>query len=121
MQMSEPADEVLSAIRPSLPLRVRLLGDARLKKIVSITLKEWPVEQVYAAGDDVHKDAVWQSLEEQVKESYAAAESKDGRYGFVFLSLILAAAISTVVQQIILWWWNKPKNRELMARWQSQK
>jgi hypothetical protein len=121
MQMSEPADEVLAAIRPKLPLRVRMLGDARLKRIVAVAIQEFPQERMLAFGDDQHADDVWESYEEQVKESYSQAAKKDDKYGFVILSMIMAAAISAIVQQIILWWWNKPKNRKLMSQWQSQK
>jgi hypothetical protein len=121
MQVSDPADEMLDAIRPSLPFRVRMLGNDRLKEIVAVAIAEFPQERMLAYGDDQHADEVWKAYEEQVKASYAQAGDKDNKYGFIILSLVIAAAISTIVQQIILWWWNKPKHRELMAKWQSQK
>jgi hypothetical protein len=121
MQVNEPVNELFEAIKPKLPLRVRMLGDARLKTMVAVAITEFPQERMLAFGDDQHADEVWKAYEAQVKASYAQSGSKDGKYGFIILSLVIAAAISTIVQQIILWWWNKPKHRELMAKWQSQK
>lgn len=120
LQMTSPIDDVLEEIRPHLPMRVKLLGEKRLRRIVGIAIKEWPTEQMYASGDDTHKDDVRKALEEQVKSSYLESEPDDQRYGFAILAIVLTAAISAIIQQMIAWWWNKPKNRDLMTLWQRQ-
>lgn len=119
--MTEPADHVLREIKSSLPLRVRLLGEERLKEIVAIAIEEWPTDTQLATGDGDHKEAVWKSLEEQVKQSFLYKQDPEKKYGFAILTIILAAAISTIVQQMILWWLHRPKNRELMAQWHPTK
>jgi hypothetical protein len=120
-QVNEPVDHVLKEIRSRLPLRVRLLGEARLKEIIGIAIQEWPTDMQLSAGDGDHKEAVWKSLEEQVKQSFLYQQDVEKKYGFAILTLILASAISTIVQQMILWWLHRPKNRELMAQWHPTK
>jgi len=120
-QVNEPVDHVLKEIRPHLPLRVRLLGDDRLKEIIGIAIQDWPTDMQLAGGDGDHKEQVWKSLEEQVKQSFLYKQDPEKKYGFAILTLILAAAISTIVQQMILWWLHRPKNRELMAQWHPEK
>lgn len=119
-QMSDAAEQALDEIYGKLPLGVRLLGRDRLKKVVAITIKEWPSQDLCdAAGEDSQAE-LWESLEEQVRTSYVESVTRDKRYGFAILSIILVSAISAIVQQLVIWWLNRPKNREIMASWQSQ-
>ncbi|NBV87915.1 MAG: hypothetical protein EBR88_00095 [Betaproteobacteria bacterium] len=119
--MSELVERVWEDIRPNLPLRVRVLGQSRLKRILSLAIQEFPQTEWTHGADPAHMEEVRRALEAQVRNAYVESESMDGKYGFAILSIIAIAAISTIVQQLIIWWMNRPKNREMMTKWQSQK
>ena len=119
--MNSLVDQAWEDIRQKLPLRVRVLGHAKLKHILALAIQEFPQSELLSGADPAHMEEVRKSLEAQVKNAYVESESLDGNYGFAILSIIAIAAISTIVQQLILWWLNRPKHREMMSQWQSQK
>lgn len=115
----ENVDDLAEMAFQSLPLRLRIVGRARVRDIVDETIYEWPVRPLAAAPDAAHAEDVFRVLPEQVQSSYLGRYGEK-EYGFVILSVILVAAISAIVQVLIKWWLEKKLNRELMESWHHE-
>lgn len=115
----ENRDDLAEMAFQALPLRLRIVGRARVADIVNTAVYEWPVRQLAASPDAAHADDVFAALPEQVKSSYQGRYG-DKQYGFAILSIVLVAAISAIVQVLIKWWLEKRLNQELMEGWHHE-
>jgi len=115
----ENVDDLSEMAFQSLPLRLRIVGRARVRDIVDTTIYEWPITPLAASPDLAHAEDVFATLEEQVKSSYTDRHGQK-EYGFAVLSIILVAAISAIVQVLIKWWLEKKLNKELMESWHHE-
>ena len=115
----ENVDDLSEMAFQSMPLRLRIVGRARVRDIVDTTIYEWPVRPLASSPDLAHAHDVFTTLEEQVKSSYADRHGQK-EYGFAILSIILVAAISAIVQVLIKWWLEKKINKELMESWHHE-
>lgn len=88
-----------------LPARKMLLGRARVNRIVTTTLRGWPVP-VMRQCDEAEGDVVGKYLARSIERQERA------EYGMGFLaSIVLAAIISEIVKILIRRWFESSEAR----------
>lgn len=98
------------------PIRKRLAGRDAVRRIVVDAVQSWSAEYLASCHDDAQRDAYATALTTELEMRYRGQPE----YGFVLMSIILAALISAVVQWLVKWWLDNHFNRELMQSWQLE-
>jgi len=119
MTTDELCDEVWASLRGNL-FRRTILGRKRCNEIVMLTCSEFPDRGLtHCARGTPREQEVIDHCIERVTSRFQQMRSASGQreeYGFVFLSLVLAWAVSAIVQYIVIKWWKKHFDAAEMRR-----
>lgn len=96
-------------------IRKRLVGRDAVRRIVVDAVQDWCPEYLSACQDNQQQSVYAADLTRKLEQRYAGQE-----YGFVFMSIVLAAVISAVVQWLVKWWLDNHFNRMRMQVWQRE-
>lgn len=98
------------------PIRKRIAGRDAVRRVVVDAIQEWSADYLSACQDNAQRNVYVADLTKRLEQRYTGQQE----YGFVLMSIILAAVISAVVQWLVTWWLDNHFNRECMAQWQRE-
>jgi len=102
------------------PLRKRIVGRDTVNDFVALAVENWESEYLNACVDNAQRDVYAGVIAGHIKRVHQAGSRHEPQeYGFIWVFLLQAVAVS-VVQYLIKWWLEKRSNRVFMAAWKTE-
>lgn len=91
-------DELVAAVYDELSSRKRLVGKARVHRVIERTMKAWPAAVLYQC-DEAQAQVVGKYLARSIERQ----ERQEYGMGF-FAAIILSALISEIIKRLLAHW-----------------